>query len=114
MGTTKVLPPPRVRVYGVLLTRRAYMRLVTAGVIGLGVVLVVWFVLYVETAPPDPNLLGQSTWFIIWAFLRSYIPVILIVAGLLEALEVTLVLRRFRAAEAEQARTQQPTVNKGS
>jgi hypothetical protein len=109
-----MLPPPRVRVYGLLLTKRAYLRFVAAGIIGLGVVLVLWLLLYEETAEPSPNLVGQSTWFVIWGFLRSYIPVILVVAGLLEALEITLVLRRFRAAEAEQARTQQPTVSKGS
>jgi hypothetical protein len=90
------------------------MRFVTAGVIGLGVVLVVWLVMYIETAPPDPKLFEQSPWFLVWAMLRSYMPVILLLAGLLEALEIYLVLRRFRAAEAEQARTQQPTVNKGS
>ncbi len=109
-----MLPPPRVRVYGILMTKRAYLRLVVAGIIGLCMVMAVWLVLYVDTTAPSPDVAGQSTWLILWGFLRSYIPVILVVAAMLQALEITLVLRRFRAAEAEQARTQQTTVSKGN
>jgi hypothetical protein len=51
---------------------------------------------------------------VLWDFLRAYMPWILLLAVLLEAVEAFVVLRRFRRAEAERQADAQPPYSRGS
>ena len=79
---------PRVRVYGLLsLTKRQYLVSLVLGLLLLGVLLVLWFthgVRYVKHP---------------WA---PYLALVVVIGAALEAIEVLVVLRKFRRLEAEE------------
>jgi hypothetical protein len=92
-------PPVRVKVYGLIsLTKRTYLFCVGVGAVGLVVLLVLWAL---TVGPPTPlEVAGKfpMTPIYIW---RNYAPWLLAAAALLEGIEVYVVLKRFRRAEAE-------------
>jgi hypothetical protein len=93
-------PPVRVKVYGLIsLTRRAYLICVAVGGVGLLALLVLWALTAGTPTPAEKAGKFPLTPFYIW---RNYAPWMLAAAALLEGIEVTIVLKRFRRAEAEQ------------
>ena len=99
-------PPVRVKLYGILsLTKRTYLLLVAVGAVGLLALLIWWAV---DTGPPTP--LEQSGKYPLtpWFVWRNWGPWMIAAGYLLGGLEVLLVLRRFRRAEADQARAKAP------
>jgi hypothetical protein len=101
-GTPPVVTSPpavRIKVYGLIsLTRQGYLRFLAAG----GVLLVVLFVLWAVVIARLP-LHGEagSVVEVLWTMLRNYMPLLLLLAALLEAIEAAIVLGRFRRAEAQ-------------
>ncbi len=96
-------PPVRVKVYGLSLTRRGYFLWIGLGAVLFVVLFSVWLALFAGAEPSPAEHAGVSPWLSLWGFLRSYMPLLLLAAALLEGLEIYFVLRRFRRAEAEQA-----------
>jgi hypothetical protein len=82
-----------------------------------GVLLVVLLLFWLLVIAPTPPPAGQEEMpggLVLWDFLRAYMPWILLLAVLLEAVEAFVVLRRFRRAEAERQADAQPPYSRGS
>lgn len=106
-------PPIRVKVYGLSLTRRGYLFWVAAGAVLFVFLMALWVVLFAGSEPTPAETVGESPWALLWSFLRGWMPFLLVAAALLEALEIYVVLGRFRKAEAALAGAPpqtQPTV----
>jgi hypothetical protein len=102
-------PPVRVKVYGLIsLTRRTYLFCVAVGVVGLVALLVLWGLTAGTPTPAEKADNFPLTPIYLW---RNYAPWLLAAAALLEGIEVYVVLKRFRRAEAErrQAPAADPT-----
>jgi hypothetical protein len=102
-------PPVRVKVYGLIsLTKRTYLVWVAIGGLGLVALLVLWALTAGTPTPAEKAGNFPLTPFYIW---RNYAPWLLAAAALLEGIEVYVVLKRFRRAEAErrQAAAADPT-----
>jgi hypothetical protein len=92
-------PPVRVKVYGLIsLTKRAYLICVVIGGLGMVALLVLWFLTAGTPTPAEKAGKFPLTPFYIW---RNYAPWLLAAAVLIEGIEVYVVLKRFRRAEAE-------------
>ena len=106
-------PPVRIKLYGLFsLTKRGYLIWCAIGAVGLLGLLIWWAV---STGPPTP--LEQSGQYPLapWFLWRNWGPWLIAAGLLLGGLEVILVLRRFRRAEAEQSRATAPdSTPKGS
>jgi len=99
-------PPVRIKLYGLIpMTKRTYLLCAAVGAGGLLALLVWWAI---DTGPPTP--LEQSGKYPLtpWFLWRNWAPWVIAAGYLLGGLEVLLVLRRFRRAEAEQARAAAP------
>lgn len=100
-------PPVRVKVYGLIsLTRRTYLFCVAVGVVGMAALLVLWALTAGTPTPAEKAGKFPLTPIYIW---RNYAPWLLAAAALLEGIEVYVVLKRFRRAEAE--RSQAPAAD---
>jgi hypothetical protein len=102
-------PPVRVKVYGLIsLTKRTYLICVAIGGVGLVVLLILWALTAGTPSPAEKAGKFPLTPFFIW---RNYAPWLLAAAALLEGVEVYVVLKRFRRAEADrrQAPAADPT-----
>jgi hypothetical protein len=93
-------PPVRVKLYGFLtLSRRAYLILLGLGAALAAGLLVVWLLTPTLPEPQPPEAPPVSK---VWFWMWSYLPLIVLSALLLGALEAILVLRKFARAEALQ------------
>ena len=97
------MPPVRVRIYGLSLTKRGYVLWLIAGAAMLVGLLSLWLALFAGAEPSPAEAAGASPGHLAWGFLRRWMPLLLIGAGALEGVEAYFVLRRFRRAEAERA-----------
>jgi len=106
-------PPVRVKVYGLIaLTKRAYLICIGVGALGLVALLIVWATTVGPPTPAETAGKYPLTPLYLW---RNWAPWIAAAAALIEGIEVAIVLRRFRRAEAEQQRPAAPdTTPKGS
>ncbi len=92
--------PVRIKVYGLIsLTRRGYLICQALGLVLMVVFLLVWAV-FLRTPPSWPEPGAGRPVVAFWGLVQNYLPGILLLTVLLEAVETYFVLRRFRRAEA--------------
>lgn len=91
--------PVRIKLYGLPLTRRGYLRFLAAGLVLAVLLLLVWAVALGGPPRPEEEVVSGPTFVLI---LRRVMPWVILAALVLESIEALIVLNRFRRAEAQQ------------
>lgn len=91
--------PVRIKLYGLLsMTRRGYLAQLITGIVLLVSLFLAWYAFWpYRRLEPRAGGMGVTIW------LMHHLPWLLLILGLLFAVEAVIVLRRFRRAEARRS-----------